>query len=430
MRVSFADVAENAAEDSAEQGKGEHWDTLLYGPAPVEEGGTASADVRGKPAVPQRGSHLWRVVRQKKVEKTLEPSEEEAEAASESARKRLLSDPDGNLYRGWAVGIQKGTWQLFMTLLVIFLQVFGPFAMVWWAYGEIQKGKFEVYRPAWDELTVLFQKMLGLGFLSLVFINGENILMRADMQTDMLRTLFTNAKSGWMFTDSFVNSWCIAFCAAAAGPLLWTSEDGIKDVILDSFGLLFLHNIDEYSADVEYGIETSDFDDIIDEKQLELNERLLNSSNAKDQEENRLRRNWKKGCFVYGDVWFSVGRVANSVIACITLPAYASLVWVRQDAPDSGSQDTEQWNEGWKPGDSAGDWGLYHLIASGCMYGLVLLSRAYSLAVIGDQPVTIDCLGIFIWMLVGRSDPRCLDKDMVTKVSDETELTSAEATED
>lgn len=343
--------------------------------------------------------------------------------------KKMKSDPDGNLYRGWAVGIQGGSWQFMMTCLVIFVQTFGPFAMVWWCWEKIHGGHFDLF---WHSdppptMTDVFRKMLGMGFLILIFINGENILERSDLQTDKLRSLYGKVKRRWMFIDSFVNSWCVVFCAAAAGPLLWSSEDGIKDVILDSFGLLFLHNIDEYSSDIEYGIETSDFDDMIDEKQIELRERLA-SDTLRQEQDDHLRKSWVSSCILYGDMWFSVGRVLNRMLACATLPAYATLVWSPVNETD-GANGTHAGHEVNETGGMWGSWGRWQIIASAVMYGLLILGRARDLwisqpqpsgsprwlGICEDEPVSLDCIGIFIWLIVGRQDPRCAPKPQQTK---------------
>lgn len=346
------------------------------------------------------GSRLWEVLR------LAVPSKYENKTADE-IQKKMRSDPDGNLYRGWAVGTHSGVWQFFLTCLVIFIQLFAPVAMVYWLWEKASRGHFELF---WHSerithsgkfTTIIFQKLLGLGFLSLIFVNGENILERSDLQTDKLRTLFTlpgahvsSAKAPWMFVDSFVNSWCIVFCALAVGPLLWTSDGGIHDVILDSFGLFFLHNLDEYSGDVEYGIETSDFDDMIEEKAYERKAYERGKAlTSPQEEEDRLRSTWVRGCLRYGDVWFSVGRVLNGITACLIIPAYLTLTW--HD------------DEGGIHENVFGPWGWPQLLGSALLYGVVLARRVYDLlAHPEDEPVILDCLGISIFVFVGRHDPR------------------------
>lgn len=328
-------------------------------------------------------------------------------------RRKMIGDPDGNLYRGWAIGIQSGLWQLLMTCLVIFVQTFGSFAVVYWGFDHLCTGHFDLFwHSKGHELsyTVIFRKLLGVGLLMLVFINGENILERSDLQTDKLRLLFNSAKDRkifWMWIDAFVNSWCIVFCALGAAPLLWTAEDGIKDIVLDSFGLLFLHNLDEFSSDIEYGIEVSDFDDLIDERQFELDQELaLKDDEVRFEiEQKRLEGEWVHSCVCYGDMWFSVGRVINTCIACITLPAYATLIWF-PDPPDLKASS-----------DLLDVWGWQQLLVSAILCGLLVLWRIYQLCILDDVAdiVTLDCIGIFIWLLVGRQDPRIPNKELKRK---------------
>ena len=52
-------------------------------------------------------------------------------------QKKLSSDPDGNLYRGWAVKIPQGNRQLIFTFLVMFVQVLGPLMMCQWAWHDL-----------------------------------------------------------------------------------------------------------------------------------------------------------------------------------------------------------------------------------------------------------------------------------------------------
>merc|ERR1719162_466555 len=64
-------------------------------------------------------------------------------------RKHLASDPDGNLYRGWAVGIQKGCRPFLMTLLVMLVQFMGPIVMMYWGHATMAEG---LPQPMWSYL--------------------------------------------------------------------------------------------------------------------------------------------------------------------------------------------------------------------------------------------------------------------------------------
>merc|ERR1712060_341757 len=97
------------------------------------------------------------------------------------------------------------------------------------------------------------RKILGTILTVIIFINGDNRLKRMDFQRERLRELYPDIRVKWMITDAACNSWCVAICAVAIYPLVWASDD--NEVILDTFGFLFLQSLADYSKVVEYGIE-------------------------------------------------------------------------------------------------------------------------------------------------------------------------------
>lgn len=287
-------------------------------------------------------------------------------------RKNLASDPDGNLYRGWAVGIQKGWRPLFLTFLVMIAQFIGPVVMLYWGHATMAEGlpqPFYTYLQSdasygvvngttnhtvsdmkvyADKGYAIQIKILGTALMLILFFNGEQLLDRMDRQTDRLRYLFPMLKRRWMITDAFFNSWCVATSAIAAPFLIFTAE-GAKDLVLDAFGLLFLATLDEYSASIEYGIETSDFDDLIGAREQQLGERAMTAApvmqDVSDEgvevfENEELIKYQSSGNVallsswellwervLHGDIFFSVARQVNLIAGCVAVPAYICTRW-------------------------------------------------------------------------------------------------------
>lgn len=321
-------------------------------------------------------------------------------------KKRLNTDPDGNLYRGWAVGVQSGAGQLALTILVMLLQITAPAAILMWAWPTLTDGKLEyfwnrnftvgentsdVLIRGYGEFGHVIEKVVGTLFLSLVYINGENILKRSDLQTDELRRLFGRTlRTQWMFIDAFVNSWCVTLCALAAAPILWTSE-GVKDMLLDSLGLVFLYSLDDYGGGIEYGIETSDWDDMIDDAEEQRANRR-SSEPAGMTSETLLRESqpdWKTSCFWYGDIFYTIGRFVNLVSGCWYVPNFALCDWVESKE-----------NITFEPGS---------IILFGIVLAVVLTLR---LCQLGDK----DCFAGCIWVLFSRQDPRRIPSSLPPSV--------------
>eukprot|EP00928_Gymnodinium_smaydae_P087808 TRINITY_DN72004_c0_g1_i1.p1 TRINITY_DN72004_c0_g1~~TRINITY_DN72004_c0_g1_i1.p1 ORF type:complete len:525 (-),score=102.93 TRINITY_DN72004_c0_g1_i1:194-1741(-) len=292
---------------------------------------------------------------------------------SERSAKRRLEDPDGNIYRGWAVSfpghrIQFGSKQLLTTIVVILIQIFGPLFMVSWACREFHKQEaIYIWECTLDNSTCVpfgtesgycsagaaddadphchlcwrdFElKFLGFLLMVLLYMNGDEVLRRQDTQTDKLRRLYGQKLSRkWMCIDAFCNSWCIAVCGIAVFPLMITT-DGIKDLVLDAFGLLFLHNLDEYSGDIEYGVEVNDFDDLVDQQECLLDvdpETFLETFGEGAVNESLTpAQNMLVKHFAYGDVFFSLARFINMTMAFYFVPKYLTCKWQRITTPHS-----------------------------------------------------------------------------------------------
>jgi len=184
------------------------------------------------------------------------------------------------------------------------------------------------------------RKVLGSILTVIIFINGDNRLKRMDFQRERLRDLYPNIRVRWMIADAACNSWCVAVCALAIYPLVWASDDA-NELILDTFGFLFLQSLDDYSSIIEYGIEQSDFDKLIHEQSAHVNRRTtwvvrdgMYERQAPDTDEDFIRKpHWLEVRWRQGDVLYSLGRLVNCTAFCFGWPAYISLKWV-DEAPE------------------------------------------------------------------------------------------------
>lgn len=298
------------------------------------------------------------------AEQIEEAKQQAHDARMLATRRKVASEPDGNLYRGWAVGIQGGLRQFYLTLLVIAVQVVGPVVMCIWGHLELANGEVE---DIWtymapdcssvtqeqlskcdksfqgtlanvNRLTIVLHKFLGAVLMCMLYLNGDAILDRMDRQDDRLRELYPALKKRWMFMDSFCNSWCVAMSAFATPMLIFASHEA-KDLVLDAFGLLFLQSIDDYSGNIEFGIETSDFDDLIDHRELELKDekRKQQASRGADTPSS-LRHKRSVGKIILqrcaaGDYFFIMARLLNQVVGCFAVPCYLLLQWYPEGSP-------------------------------------------------------------------------------------------------
>lgn len=133
----------------------------------------------------------------------------------------------------------------------------------------------------YDDFNAFWQvKVLGVLFMLIVFFSNDRLLLRSDIQTDKLRKYFPDdegrvgqgLKKSWMWVDVIVNCWATVMTGTATLPLFLASTD-LKDIVLDAFGLLFLISLDDYSGQIEFGVETSDFDQIIETEKEDVENR-------------------------------------------------------------------------------------------------------------------------------------------------------------
>lgn len=267
-----------------------------------------------------------------------------------------MSKPTGNLYRGWAIGAATRNYDpkmLILTVTVAILQVLGPAVMLVWAYGIFRD---KTALPVWScklpwqngtEIPLvdgcsptdvdsefaedvqdimlacelkpidLGLKFVGACMLILLFVNGDYHLLRQDFQNSKLRRLYGESlRKRWMWTDALCNGWCIAATNSCMYPMLIDSGT-IKDVILDTFGLLFLHNLDNYGGEIKVGIDSAEFDSLLQQKEALNKQEASKAGHRKktDEEIKRAETNIFKVREAQGDWLISVARLANWICA-------------------------------------------------------------------------------------------------------------------
>jgi len=141
------------------------------------------------------------------------------------------SHPDGNLYRGWAIGLQSGFRQLVLTLSVLVVQLIGPVLMLQWAWEALNEegNPVSLYKHWKDhgfKVTELELKLLGTVLMVLIYFNADQLLSNKDCQTIRLIQLYEDSylNRKWIVIDAFCNSWVIAMLAPATPALLWTRK--------------------------------------------------------------------------------------------------------------------------------------------------------------------------------------------------------------
>lgn len=259
-----------------------------------------------------------------------------------------MIQPDGNIYRGWAIGISKGGRLLMLTIAVLLTQVLGSYFIWAWGHRYYDNERLTL-QPIWKvykesaakgehtfkdaslgievftegTMKLIETKVLGTLFLLLIFFSADLLLLRADVSSDRLIeyvNAFTDEETSkqkrkdvclfcggenrwykigkvnmiWLWIDAIANSVCVLMICLGALPLfLMADEDmkepaGLKDFVMDSFGLLFLATLDDFSGQIEFGVETGDFDDIMADMHEEF---------AKNKE----KAYWKEyGEYLYG----------------------------------------------------------------------------------------------------------------------------------
>lgn len=310
----------------------------------------------------------------------------------EQPEHKALTEPDGNIYRGWAIGIHKSSRVFLLTVVVILVQVGAPLAAFHSTVPKLIEGHFAYMTPSLS-VDVWFHKLVGVFFLILVYINGDSILKRQDVQADRLRCLYQeNLSKTWMLLDAFCNSWCITLCAMAAPGLLWTADD-TKDMLLDALGLIFLHRLDDYSGEVDYWFRTEDFNSHIENRA----KNLLGDATSSALLTQMWRRSWRD-CFHFGDIFYSIARLVNEMSFCVTVPAFAMLTYSHEPATKPAGEELYD-----KPPEV---FVIVWLVAA-AGFTCRLSSRAYAYFSRPADPANLrDCLAVCAKVVFGRHDPR------------------------
>merc|ERR1719356_911580 len=159
---------------------------------------------------------------------------------------------DGNIYKGWAVGLhdrrRDGVRMMILTGLVMAVQLVAPVLMfVWSATNITSLGRPEYLWQHEVDWVTLLTKLLGTVMMILVYVNGDLHLERLDRQTSVFEKVFKNVSAKWMFIDAMCNSGCVAGSACVLPLLMWSSDKTPMTIVLDVFGLLFLTSLDDYA---------------------------------------------------------------------------------------------------------------------------------------------------------------------------------------
>lgn len=349
--------------------------------------------------------------------------------------KRVMSDPDGNIYRGWAIGMFSTRNEtegrlLFLTVLVVIVQLVGPVFIYFWARRTFMgmhiepvwskwRGSYNATLTAnqtwdenayrnwgWNDDTVwsdIQKKFLGAVLMLLLFQSNDRLMLRMDMQTDKLRKFFRPHLSlFWMWMDVICNALPVMFTAFNIVPIFLSCGD-VKDLILDSFGFFFLISLDDFSGTIEYGLDTSEFDDLIDdykavylkelrrkgiEHELEIDEWWTNELGISDR-------------FKWGDFIFTVARMINMLLMCGSLPVYVVFVAVGIQPGDKPvSLGTQLWDQK-----------ICFLPTAAILYAMLLTYDAlkFWLYRFGEYK---DCTNFLYVVFFRRPDPRLPDLSM------------------
>jgi hypothetical protein len=230
-------------------------------------------------------------------------SDDEPPATSENVEKfrnqqhRIFSIPDGSVYRGWAVRIQRSAQTKILTYIVVLLQILCPLFVL---LDTNRDGKKVVLQLTFANTTASFQsevgrkqqvqlevKSLAIAFMLLIILSNDRKLLRKDLQASQLRRLFPEEEDTWMsyrvwmFLDALCKSWSCLLTNLALVPLFLRHNLKANQLILDAIGLVFLMSLDNYSQDVEYGFDSDDFDQLCETRLEERKMQALTTINTR-----------------------------------------------------------------------------------------------------------------------------------------------------
>lgn len=283
--------------------------------------------------------------------------------------------PDGSLYRGFATGlhgsppVRSFTPGLFfkspskMALLTVALissvQGFAPACIAYWAAHESEKheivnlwskmfndrnlnrgdvgvdthGKEVSGYRVWEEYREYITKKIGgCALLILLFLHGDNMLSRMDVQSDRLKALMPEVSAFWMRMDAFFHMLAVGGTAAVSFMLFLTAPN-IKELILDAFALLFIQGLALYGGDLYLDVRPYEFAEWLndpEQQQVREQERVDGLRAQKEMDDLFSKEPWvlllKR--VHYGDIFYSFGRIINTVMALISVPVFFMYILV------------------------------------------------------------------------------------------------------
>jgi len=273
---------------------------------------------------------------------------EAKDGVSEEIKRLRVScweSPSGNIYRGWAVGLHHGFRDIFMTITIMLVQLLAPIGLVVWTVGEVGEGS-AVYFWETDEYKhghginfvhgsyLPHKRVLGTVLMMALYLNFDHTLHKQSIETNMLRRS-CKVSWGWLCLDSLTNSIAVMGVSLAL-PLLFFYSDSVKDLVINSVGLIFLNSLDDYSSDFVSRFTDSDFADAV----AECKKNVYTRVDKVPDRPHDLAGAWAEFLerFTTGDCALSFMRQMNLHVAALACPAYAMIVWVPGAAAKTGDQ--------------------------------------------------------------------------------------------
>jgi len=301
--------------------------------------------------------------------------------ASKQAKKA-----QGNIYRLWALNMSFDARKVVLTITVVLTQILGAYMMFNFIGREYQDKvavpftcliSFNATVPQNASLDLYLDAIFGhghldfsvmkdnssrhiqikiLGFLLMfiVFFTTDHSLLRQDKETDSMRVSFpelmkTYRACVFMWMDSVVNCSTVLMILASSLGVFLNAND-VKDMILDAFGLIFLLELDNLGGDVEWGLDDTDFEQILDavnkHNKEDYRQKDVPKCDTVEEYEEMVHNMWRNqensvlfSRASHGDVVYSIARIGCYLLIVGALPAFCTLKFVNEkeiEAADAG----------------------------------------------------------------------------------------------